>query len=303
MLSFAKASELDHNDAVSLRLAWLAGLLEAEGTFLRPPPSMPNCPIVACRMTDRDVVERVATLFGTAVMAIDKGRYRTEFAATLKGERAVMFMRDIRPLMGERRQEAIETAVHYYQPPARKLSFDAAEEIRRRAADGESVASLARTYAVARQTIYPILDSRIYATPPSRPWRDCVPALPPVDTPPWMSSTELHWLAGWLEGEGSFLAPPPSKPGLPRISGRARDKDVVKKVGKLLEVKPVVDRSSQRRNPSWSTLWSVLVQGKRAVTLMLALEPLMSHRRLGQIRRAVTCAVAHSPRSPRGQYS
>lgn len=80
-------------------------------------------------MTDRDVVERVATQFGTAVMANDKGRYRTEFAATLKGERAVAFMRDIKPLMGERRQEAIDSALQCYCPPARKLNFEAAEEI------------------------------------------------------------------------------------------------------------------------------------------------------------------------------
>jgi hypothetical protein len=52
-------------------------------------------------MTDRDVVERVAALFGTAVMENDKGRYRTEFGATVKGKGAVTFMRDIEPLMGK----------------------------------------------------------------------------------------------------------------------------------------------------------------------------------------------------------
>lgn len=103
-------------------------------------------------MTDRDVVERVATEFGTAVMAIDKGKYRTEFAATLKGRRAVELMADIKPLMGERRQRAIDSALGCYRPPARKLDFKTAEE-----------------------------------------------------TPSWMSPQELHWLAGWLEGEGSFM--------------------------------------------------------------------------------------------------
>jgi hypothetical protein len=94
---FANALEVTTDTSTSLRLAWLAGLLEAEGTFLRPPPSMPNCPIVSCRMTDRDVVERAATMFGTAVIAIDKGKYRTEYAATLKGERAVAFMTELKP--------------------------------------------------------------------------------------------------------------------------------------------------------------------------------------------------------------
>jgi len=239
-------------------------------------------------MTDRDVVERVATLFGTAVMENDKGRYRTEFAATLKGKGAVDFMRDIRPLMGERRREAIDTAVRCYSPPTRKLDFDAAEEIRRREVAGESVASLAHAYAVARQTIYPILDGRIYAAPPSRPWRDCVPALPPVGTPPWMSSAELHWLAGWLEGEGSFQAPPPSKPRCPRISGQAKDRDVVAEAGRLLQIKPTLEKA---RREHWSPIWRVLLQGRRAVALMLKLEPLMGKRRGEQIQGAIAATA------------
>jgi hypothetical protein len=265
---------------------------------------MPNCPIVACRMTDRDVVEKVAALFGTAVMAIDKGRYRTEFAATLKGERAVMFMRDIKPLMGERRQEAIEAALHGYQPPARKLSFDVAEEIRRRAAGDESVASLARAYLVARQTIYPILDDRIYTAPPSRPWRDCVPALPPkVETPPWMSPAELHWLAGWLEGEGSFQAPPPSKPRCPRISVQAKDRDVVAEAGRLLQIKPTLEKA---RREHWSPIWRVLLQGRRAVALMLTLESLMGKRRREQIQAAIAATARASTtdrKTPKPQHS
>jgi Helix-turn-helix domain of resolvase len=239
-------------------------------------------------MTDRDVVERVAAMFGTAVMAIDKGKYRTEFAATLKGEGAVAFMRDIKPMMGERRQEAIDSALSSYHPATRKLNFDAAEEIRRRAAAGESVASLARAYAVARQTIYPILDRRIYAAPPSRPWRDCVPALPPVDTPPWMSSAELHWLAGWLEGEGSFQAPPPSKPACPRISAQARDRDVVAEAGRLLQVKSTFEKA---RRQHWSPIWRVLLQGRRAIAMMLTLEPLMGKRRREQIQGAIAATA------------
>ncbi len=287
MAQFARALA-DKEDPGALRLSWLAGLLEGEGTFLRPPPSLPNCPIISCRMTDRDVVERVAQQFGTTVMAIDKGKYRTEFAATLKGERAVAFMADIRPLMGTRRQHAIDSAVSCYCPPVRKLSFEIAKEIRRRASTGESVASLAIEYEVARQTIYPILRGEIYRAPPSRPWRDLEPELPRVDTPSWMSLTELHWLAGWLEGEGSFMAPPPSKPRCPRISAQAKDKDVVLEAARLMQIKPGFEKS---RKPQWSSTWRVLLQGRRAITLMLALEPLLGERRRAQIQCAITATV------------
>lgn len=290
MAGFANAG-IGHSDPASKELFWLAGLLEAEGTFLRPPPSNPNCPIVSCRMTDRDVVERVAKLFGTKVLAIDKGRYRTEYAATLKGSRAVAFMADIKPLMGSRRQRAIDLAVRCYAPPRRKLNFSDAEEIRRRSKDGESVASLAISYGVARQTIYPILQSRLYRQQPTRPWCNLDGILPEATPLPEISSRELHWLAGWLEGEGSFLAPPPSDPRRVRISGRAKDEDVVREVGRLFQIRPLFDQANQRRNPKWSPMWRVLLQGNRASALMLALEPLMGARRQAQIRAAVIAAM------------
>ena len=288
MARFATGIERLGEESAARDLAWLAGLLEAEGTFLKPPPSMPNCPIVSCRMTDRDVVERVANRFGTAVLAIDKGKYRTEFAATLKGERAVEFMRDIEAMMGERRRAAIARAIRCFRVPNRKLNYDgAAEEIRRRHQRGESVSSLARFFLVARQTIHQILQGHIYRAPPSRPWRDPRPALPAAEPPPWMSALEFHWLAGWLEGEGSFLAPPPSDPFHCRISGQARDEDVMAEVGRLLGVKPLLDRSGQARNPEWSAMWRVLLKGSRAMALMLAVEPLAGIRRRHQIGSAL----------------
>lgn len=225
--------------------------------------------------------------FDTAVMVIDKGKYRTEFAATLKGERAVAFMRDIKPLMGERRQEAIDSALQCYCPPARKLNFEAAEKIRKQAAAGESVASLAHAYGVARQTVYPILDGRIYAAPPSRPWRNGTQALPPVDTPPWMSSVELHWLAGWLEGEGSFLAPPPSDPDGPRISGVTKDRDIAAEVARLFRVKPCYENSERIRANRWSPTWRILIRGGPAISLMTTLKTMMGRRRKQQIASAL----------------
>src|SRR3954454_13630900 len=104
MRRFANAIVAPGTERAAHSLTWLAGLLEAEGTFLRPPPSKPGSPVVSCRMTDRDVVERVAERFGTAIIAIDKGRYRTEYATTIKGSRAARLMADLRMLMGKRRR-------------------------------------------------------------------------------------------------------------------------------------------------------------------------------------------------------
>jgi hypothetical protein len=116
----------------SLTLCWLAGLLEAEDSFLKPTPTDPNLPIVDCPMTDRDVVECVAELFGVSPAPIDKGDRKTQYVARLKGSVAVALMRDLRPLMGARRQLAIDRALRLYHAPERKLSYPASEDIRRR---------------------------------------------------------------------------------------------------------------------------------------------------------------------------
>ena len=233
MAGFAKAKAIgDLAEApVPEQLQWLAGLLEAEGTFLAPPPSNPRSPVMRCMMTDRDVIERVAKLFGTGVAVHSKGEHRTAYAATLKGVGAVALMRDLKPIMGSRRRAAIERAISAHVPPRYKLCFTDAEEIRKRAAEGEPVARLARSYRVAPQTIRPILQRHIYRSPPARPWRAAGIGLPEATPPPGVSLAEFYWLAGWLEGEGSFLAPPPSDPRRPRISAQARDQDVVVKVG------------------------------------------------------------------------
>jgi hypothetical protein len=263
---------------------WLAGLLEAEGTFLRPPPSSPRSPVVACRMTDRDVIERVADRLGTSIMAVDKGKYRTEYGACARGSRAACLMSDLRPFLGTRRRAAIDRALAQYVPPQNKLSYELAEEIRRRHASPESVSSLARSFGVARQTVHRVLKHEIYWAPPPRPWCDPVSPLPqPGWVPEGISRDELYWLAGWLEGEGSFVAPPPSNPRHPRIAAMCCDLDVMEEVGRLLNVTP----SRRPGRNGWSPTWHVTKVGSRAIELARAIQPMMSHRRSVQITHAI----------------
>src|SRR5215207_1825287 len=99
MARFANAGPELGGEGTGPVVFWLAGLLEGEGSFLKPIPSNPGRPIISCRMTDRDVVELVAAAFGSSVQANDKGRHRTEFAALVRGARAAQLMRVMRPMM------------------------------------------------------------------------------------------------------------------------------------------------------------------------------------------------------------
>ncbi len=250
-------------------------------------PSAPNLPLVTCSMTDRDTLDRVAAMFGTATIEIDKGRYRTEYRTIAKGSRAVALMRDLSELMGLRRRAAIQAALStHVLPPVRKLSFALAETIRERYRAGASVSVLAREHRVRCSTIRQLLQGRFYREPKvvEYTWRSPAPWLPLGLGHPALAPAELCWLAGWLEGEGSFLRPPPSSPRKCRIMGECRDIDVITRVGRALGVKAGRVRT---RSLGRSPTWTVQKAGYGAAEFMVALRPLMGERRTEQIDAAL----------------
>jgi transposase-like protein len=277
------------------QLAWLAGLLEAEGTFLKPPPS-DGRPRIVCYMGDEDVVERMAKATGTVAFGTTRAdRSREMFTALLKGYRAVLLMHDLLPLMGERRSRRIREIVGEFQPPVRKLSHAAAAEIRRQVKLGVSVSALSRQFGVSRPTIRQVREGSIYATDSAPRWRSGRSVVPPITViPEGISPRELYWLAGWLDGEGSFCAPPPSDPRRARICGCTTDEDVGRAVARLLGVTPTYSHTESARAKGWSATWRALKRGTGAVQLMKALYPLMGIRRQAQIERALA-AIGESP--------
>jgi hypothetical protein len=102
---------------------------------------------------------------------------------------------------------------------------------------------------------------------------------------------ELRWLAGLLEGEGSFMTGPPSSPRRPVISINMNDEDVVARLGRIFARKVYVVRP---RSIRWQTSYQVRVQGADAVRWMTLLRPLMGSRRQAQIDRAL---ASYTPRS------
>jgi len=143
-------------------LHWLAGLLEGEGSFIVGPPSARNQPRISISMTDEDVILRVAKLFGVAHVhgrrATGKAHWKPAFQVQLRGRRGVELMRELRPLMGERRREQIDRAVASYVETnrgsnCRKLTENQVIEARKRRQKGETILRLAAEYGVARNTL------------------------------------------------------------------------------------------------------------------------------------------------------
>jgi hypothetical protein len=106
-----------------------------------------------------------------------------------------------------------------------------------------------------------------------------------------LPAADLHWLAGLLEGEGSFMVGPPSSPGLPVIAVNMTDQDVMARLGRIFERKVHLIRP---RNVRWQTSYQVRVHGRDAVRWMCLLRPLMGSRRQMQIDRAL---ASYAPRT------
>src|SRR5688572_472981 len=139
-------------------LIWLSGLLEGEGSFLKPPPSSPRLPAIALQMTDEDVVARVADLWGVRYhkVARQKSHHKDTYMVAIKGSTAVRVMKELKPFMGQRRALQIEEAVAAYKYDPPKISEEDVFEIERRYAAGEKAAELANEFGVTKYTVYAI---------------------------------------------------------------------------------------------------------------------------------------------------
>lgn len=93
-------------------IAWLAGLLEGEGSFFMSRFGEYQYPMIVVSMTDQDVIERVARIFGTAIypQKLDK-RYpngKRAYRVSTTGHKAIGLMEQLLPWMGERRSQKIK---------------------------------------------------------------------------------------------------------------------------------------------------------------------------------------------------
>jgi hypothetical protein len=105
----------------ALETAWLAGLLEGEGSFIvtskkreRAYGTWQQITVrIQIAMIDRDVIGKVAALLGTGVWkkAPSDPKYQMQYATHASGPRACAVMTSVRPYMGSRRREQIDHAL------------------------------------------------------------------------------------------------------------------------------------------------------------------------------------------------
>ena len=104
----------------------------------------------------------------------------------------------------------------------------------------------------------------------------------------------FYWLAGLLEGEGTFMSGPPSCPNSPVARICMTDRDIVARAGLLLDraVTPV-----RARKPHYKPPFVTQIKGVEAVALMRAMRPVLGPDRQKQIDQALEGWVPRRIRS------
>jgi hypothetical protein len=145
---------------------WLVGLLEGEGTFVKGPPSDPNKIAIRLQMTDEDVVSRAAKLLDASYQRYVPSnlRFKNTFCVSVTGYPALHVMKQLRPFMGIRRQEQIDSVIASWHPRPRRISRDQGEEIVHLFRSKQrSAVSLAEEYGVTKWAIYAIHQGRYFS--------------------------------------------------------------------------------------------------------------------------------------------
>lgn len=105
-----------------------------------------------------------------------------------------------------------------------------------------------------------------------------------------LQTTDIHWLAGLLEGEGyfGFHGDPKrgGKAGSLRILLGMSDLDVIERARDLMGFKPLLFRRKPNRLAT-KPCWQFSLCGRRAAGWMMILYPLMGERRRARIRGAL----------------
>ncbi len=102
---------------------------------------------------------------------------------------------------------------------------------------------------------------------------------------------DTHWLAGILEGEGTFMKGPPSDQRQPIVRVQMTDRDVIERVARLMGVSVVCLKA---RSSNWKNTFCATLRGGSAVALMQVFFPLMGVRRKQQIEKAIQSYSRHA---------
>lgn len=156
-----KSSDLKASIFSERDLFWLVGIYEGEGC-VRVPKKKRSELTIQIGMIDKDIVEKIAKLFGNRNIYTRKRKNRKAFyICQVSGAHAVEVLLALIPFLGVRRKERAKEAIDAYDgfqgSSGYKLNNLAALQIREMKSKGKTAKEIALLFRVNEATIYRVL--------------------------------------------------------------------------------------------------------------------------------------------------
>ena len=273
-------------------VAWLAGLLEGEGSFVL----CANRIAISLAMTDKDTIDKVCALTGARSYPVTSraAHHKQAYVCKITGQRAQYYMQCILPYMGLRRSEKIQECLSHFDMAlsarreriaalGRVVTDSALQSAWLERDPSMSFRAFARALGVASRTKLQQRLIRLGLIPPTSD----VDLPQQADEQPALEGKEATaWLAGLLDGEGCFMWSKNS----PIISLQMADEDIVARFCRLTFSRY---RAASRPASKHKTMFTAVISGQPAIELMIRVQPWMSVRRASRIAEIRTKYLAH----------
>jgi len=289
-------------------IIWLAGIIEGEGCF------SDVYPIIQLQMTDKDVVERVASLFDRPLRAWQSKTtgLKRVYICNVSGTDAISWMMTLYSEMGTRRRGQIKEAINKWKASSRIPRGANGRRLpaichpdRLRKAHGLCPSCSVKNYRSRGNTmsgdrIRPSdLHLRVNAKIQNTHSIDIARTRPDLgDITP--IAKDISWLAGVLEGEGSFL----KANRQPVISLAMADRDVIEHAARLWNraANTWHRKGSTCKGSNYKPIHFCRVTGVAAISWMMTLYSSMGIRRKQRIKSLIEewRASSNMPKSSRG---
>lgn len=144
----------------------LSGLLEADGYFIKALPSNPNQPIIGIEMADLGVMQEISNLVHRKISIRNRkdprfSKLKTVYMVRICGKDAMTLMKQLKPLMGLRRQEQIQQALDSYIGEFKnKLTDEQVKEVRCLYKQGNKIIDIAKQYNINSHYMEEIIKGR-----------------------------------------------------------------------------------------------------------------------------------------------
>lgn len=97
-------------------------------------------------------------------------------------------------------------------------------------------------------------------------------------------SSDIYWLVGLLEGEGTFII---VKDKYPRISVEMTDLDIIQRARDIMDSSTNIRSRGFKGESHYKTQYNFSIEGQKAIEWMMTIYSLMGNRRKERIREII----------------